>query len=28
MENGMRQDFSWQRAVGEYQRLYASLLTD
>ena len=28
MENGMRQDFSWQRAVGEYQRLYASLQTD
>ena len=27
MENGMRQDFSWRRAVGEYERLYASLLT-
>ena len=24
--NGMRQDFSWQRAAGEYERLYASLL--
>jgi len=23
--NGMRQDFSWQRAVGEYERLYSSL---
>jgi starch synthase len=23
--NGMRQDFSWQRAAGEYERLYASL---
>jgi starch synthase len=26
MDNGMQQDFSWERAVGEYQRLYAALL--
>jgi starch synthase len=26
MANGMRQDFSWQRAVAEYEQLYAGLL--
>jgi starch synthase len=28
MDNGMRQDFSWQRAVGEYERLYSNLLIE